>query len=149
MIAIRPYFETDWEAVCQVHDRAQPGEFAGVCVPRDLIPLAENPYLNKIFHPCQKFVACEGDKVVGFVAFYENHISLLYVDPDYQNLGVGKRLLRQALNIIGSPAWTVVIADNHRARHFYAQEGFQENSHFESPVSGSICQFIRLIRSNI
>jgi ribosomal protein S18 acetylase RimI-like enzyme len=149
MIKIRPYFEIDWEAVCQVHDRAQPGEFAGVCVPRDLTPLAENPYLNKIFYPCRKFVACDGDKVVGFVAVYKNHISLLYIDPDYQNQGVGKRLLRLALNIIGCPAWTVVIAANHRARRFYAKAGFQENGSFDSLVSGSTCQFIRLVRSNL
>ncbi len=149
MIAIRPYLERDWEAVCQVHDRAQPGEFTKVCVPRDLTPLADNPYLDQIFHPCQKFVACEGKKVVGFVAIYKHHISLLYVDPDYQNKGVGKRLLRLALNIIGSPASTVVIADNHRARHFYAQAGFQEQGKFESIVAGSKCQFLRLVRSSL
>ncbi|MDY7021453.1 MAG: GNAT family N-acetyltransferase [Cyanobacteriota bacterium] len=146
MIVIRPYLEADWEAVCQVHDRAQPGEFAEVCVPRDLTPLAENPYLNKIFHPCRKFVACDAGQVVGFVALYKNYITLLYVHPDYQNKGVGKRLLRLALNIIGSPAWTVVIAANTRARHFYAKAGFQENGKFESLVSGSTCQFIRLVR---
>ncbi|MEB3280643.1 MAG: GNAT family N-acetyltransferase [Lyngbya sp.] len=149
MITIRPYSKTDWEAVCQVHDRAQPGEFAGVSVPLGLTPLAQNPYLNKIFHPCQKFVACDGEKVVGFVAISKNHITLLYVDPDYQNQGVGKRLLRLALNIIGSPAWTVVIAANHRARHFYAKAGFRENGKFESLVSGSTCQFIRLVRVQV
>ncbi len=146
MIAIRPYLERDWEAVCRVHDRAQPSEFQGDCTPRILTPLANNLSVHPIFQKSHKFVACEGENIVGFVAIYNNHITLLYVDPDYQHRGIGKRLLRLALNIIGSPAWTVIIAANLKAHQFYEKAGFQENSRFEGQVSGFPLTFIRLLR---
>ena len=39
-IMIRAYCETDWAAVCAVHDRARPDELRGSCDPRAFVPLA-------------------------------------------------------------------------------------------------------------
>jgi ribosomal protein S18 acetylase RimI-like enzyme len=146
MITIRPYLESDWEAVCQVHDRAQPGEFVESGNQYPLIPLADNQNVCKIFPACYRFVACDSNQVVGVIAAYQNYITLLYVDPDYQHQRIGKRLLKVIINIIGSPIWTVVIADNYRARQFYQHQGFQETNTFEGAILGTPCQFIRLKR---
>ncbi len=146
MITIRPYFDSDWEAVCQVHDRAQPGEFVESNHQYSPIPLAENENICKIFPACYRFVACDRTKVVGVIAAYQHYITLLYVDPDYQHQSIGKRLLKVMTNIIGSPTLTVVIADNYRARQFYQRQGFQEINTFVGEISGKSCQFIRLKR---
>jgi ribosomal protein S18 acetylase RimI-like enzyme len=146
MITIRPYCESDWEAVCQVHDRAQPGEFVDSDNQYPLIPLADNQNVCKIFPACYRFVACDANKVVGVIAAYQSYITLLYVDPDYQHQSIGKRLLKVIMNIIGYPIWTVVIADNYRARQFYQHQGFQETNIFEGEILGKPCQFIRLKR---
>ncbi|MGB3535627.1 MAG: GNAT family N-acetyltransferase [Microcoleaceae cyanobacterium] len=146
MITIRPYFESDWEAVCQVHDRAQPGEFTDPNHQYSLIPLAENKNICQIFPSCYRFVACDSNKVVGVIAAYRNYITLLYVDPDYQHQKIGKRLLKVIINIVGSPVWTIVIANNDRARLFYKNQGFQENNMFDGDILGKPCQFIRLKR---
>ncbi|MGB3404446.1 MAG: GNAT family N-acetyltransferase [Microcoleaceae cyanobacterium] len=154
MITIRPYFNSDWQAVCRVHDRAQPDEFVESENEYALIPLAENKNICKIFPACHRFVACETTdatlhnqtQVVGVIAAYRSYITLLYVDPDYQHQKIGKRLLKVILNIIGSPAWTVVIADNYRARKFYQGQGFQEVSLFPGEIMGKSCEFIRLRR---
>lgn len=146
MITIRPYFDSDWQAVCQVHDRAQPGELVESRDRYALIPLAENQNICKIFPACYRFVACDRGKVVGVIAAYQNYITLLYVDPDYQHQSIGQRLLKVITNIVGSPAWTVVIAENHRARQFYQRQGFQELNLFEGEISGKPCQFVRLKR---
>lgn len=148
MITIRPYFEQDWTAICQVHDRAQPDEFQGSCDLNAMTSLAENPNADQICFFYKKFVACIQEKVVGFVAIDRNCIALLYIDPDYQNQGVGKRLLQLALQIIGSPAYTIVMAGNQRAIAFYQNAGFCQIGSFKSHISGYPCQFIRLIRSS-
>lgn len=146
MIKIRPYLDQDWPLICRVHDRAQPAEFFGSCDLRAMTPLAHNPNANQICYIYDKFVACKGKTIVGFVAIDRNCIALLYIDPDYQNQGIGKRLLNLALKLIGSPAYTIVMAGNQRAIAFYQKAGFQEIGSFKSHVSGYPCQFIRLIR---
>lgn len=146
MIIIRPYTPQDWLGICRVHDLAQPGEFEGSCDLRGMTPLAENPHAYQIGFSYQKFVACDGDKIVGFVAIDRNCIALLYIEPGYQNRGMGKRLLKLALRLIGSPATTIVMAGNQKALHFYERAGFQEKSRFKSEVGGYPCQFVRLVR---
>ncbi len=146
MITIRPYFDSDWDAVCQVHDRAQPGEFLTLGDRYPLISLAKNQNICKLFKGCYRFVACHQGKVVGVIASYERYIVLLYTDPDYQSQGIGKRLLNVIIHIIGSPLWTVVIAENHRARQFYQRQGFEESHIFTGDISGVPCQFVRLKR---
>ncbi|MBS0017008.1 MAG: GNAT family N-acetyltransferase [Arthrospira sp. SH-MAG29] len=146
-ITIRPYRDRDWEEVCQVHDRAGPAEFAGSCDLRGMRPLSENPYIARIFPLCRKFVACDGKKVIGIMAIYQGYIILLYIDPDYQHQGIGCRLLRLAINLIGSPAWTIVMAGNQNAIRFYEKAGFVKVETFENTVSGYPCNFIRMKRA--
>jgi ribosomal protein S18 acetylase RimI-like enzyme len=147
MIKIRPYLDQDWPQICRVHDRAQPAEFLGSCDLRAMTPLAQNPNANQICYVYNKFVACKGKTIVGFVAINCNCIALLYIDPDYQNQGIGKQLLNLALRLIGSPTYTIVMAGNQRAIAFYQKAGFQEIGSFKSHVSGYPCEFMRLIRS--
>lgn len=147
MIKIRPYLDQDWPQICRVHDRAQPAEFLGSCDLRAMTPLAQNPNANQICYVYNKFVACKGKIIVGFVAINCNFIALLYIDPDYQNQGIGKQLLNLALRLIGSPTYTIVMAGNQRAIAFYQKAGFQEIGSFKSHVSGYPCEFMRLIRS--
>jgi len=147
-ITIRPYRDRDWEGVCRVHDRAQPAEFQGSCDPRGMRPLAKNPHIAKIFPLCRKFVACEGKKIVGIMATYESYIILLYIDPDYQGRGIGGRLLKLAINLIGSPTWTIVMAGNRNAIGFYEKFGFHKVEAFENTVSGYPCTFVRMKRYN-
>lgn len=146
-ITIRPYSEQDWLGICQVHDRSQPDEFKGSCDLRAMKPLQQNPNVNHIYYTYDKFVACEDKKVVAFIALDSHCIALLYVDPDYQNQGIGKRLLQLALKLISSPVYTIVMAGNQRAIAFYQKAGFQEIGRFNSSVSGYPCQFIRLVCS--
>ncbi|SKB12858.1 N-acetyltransferase GCN5 [Planktothrix sp. PCC 11201] len=146
-INIRPYLERDWSAICRVHNRSQPDEFKGSCDLRAMRPLEQNPNVHHIRYTYDKFVACEGKKVVAFIALDSHCIALLYVDPDYQNQGIGKRLLDLSLKLIASPIYTIVMAGNQRAIAFYKKSGFQEIGTFNSNISGYPCQFIRLVFS--
>ena len=146
-IAIRAYRKDDWLAVCLVHDRARPEELAGSCDPRAFVPLAEERSDADSFRRSRKFVACLGEKIVGFVGVDGTYVSWLYVDPDYHGRGIGRGLLRLAVELIGAGAWTVWLAENTRARRLYEREGFQVSEAFAAENAGYPCNCVRLTLS--
>jgi ribosomal protein S18 acetylase RimI-like enzyme len=146
-VVIRAYCDADWSAVCAVHDRARPDELCGSCDPRAFIPLAEERDDAESFQRSRKFVACHGERVVGFVGIDGIYLSWLYVDPAYYGQGIGRRLLRVGLQLIGQRAWTVVLAGNLRARRLYESESFQVVRTYESANAGYPCTCLHLALS--
>lgn len=146
MITYRDYQESDWQAICRVHDRARPDELLGSCDPRAFIPIEQDPEVEDL-RKNQKFVACEGDLVVGFVAVDENYVSFLYVDPDYYGRGIGRKLLQMANAAIGEGAWTIVLDGNTKAIALYESEGYRQVSRFEGDNAGYPCTCLRMERA--
>src|SRR5262245_53937624 len=146
-VAIRAYRTGDWPAVCIVHDRARPDELVGSCDSRAFVPLAAERSDAESFRRSRKFVACLGEQVVGFVGVDGTYVSWLYVDPDYYGRGIGRHLLRFAIEIIGTGAWTICLAENSRARHLYESEGFQVSEAFPAENAGYPCNCVRLTLS--
>lgn len=144
LITLRAYCDEDWPAVCAIHDQARPHELEGSCDRRAFIPLANDQEGLDDFHRSEKFVACIGDTVVGFIGIDETLISWLYVAPDYFGHGIGRELLQLGLEIAGPQAWTIVLAQNSRARTLYESEGFQVVNIFESTNAGYPCVCMEL-----
>lgn len=145
MIAYRDYQEADWSAICKVHDSARPDELVGSCDPRAFIPIEQDPEVEEL-KKHKKFVATEGDKVVGFVALEDRYISFLYVDPDHYGQGIGRRLLQLANETIGPGAWTIVLDGNQRAIRLYESEGYREVRRFAGDNAGYPCICVRMER---
>jgi ribosomal protein S18 acetylase RimI-like enzyme len=143
-ITIRAYGDDDWPMVCAVHDRARPDELRGSCDPRAFVPLATDQDDTASFQRSRKFVACVGEQVVGFVGIDGTYLSWLYVDPAYYGQGIGRRLLRLGLQLIGPQAWTIVLAGNIRARRLYESEGFRVVRFYESTNGGYPCTCVQL-----
>lgn len=143
-ITIRAYGDADWLAVCAVHDRARPDELRGACDPRAFVPLADEPDDAASLQRSRKFVACLGAHVVGFVGIDGTSLAWLYVDPAHSGQGIGRRLFRVGLQLIGPQAWTVVLAGNTRARRLYASEGFQFVRTYAATNAGYPCTCLRL-----
>jgi ribosomal protein S18 acetylase RimI-like enzyme len=146
-ISIREYCDNDWPMVCAVHDRARPDELRGSCDPRAFVPLAAEQDDTESFQRSRKFVACVGEQVVGFVGIDGTYLSWLYVDPAYYGQGIGRRLLRLGLQLIGPPAWTIVLAGNIRAQRLYESEGFRVVRIYESTNAGYPCTCVQLALS--
>lgn len=144
---IRDYSAADWQAVCSVHDRARPDELTGSCDPRAFTPLAEDQEDGPNFQRSRKFVAVISGKIVGFVGIDGTYLSWLYVDPTYYRRGIGRALLRFAINIMGPHAWTVVLAENVRAGKLYESEGFVVVRTSQGSNAGYPCTSLRLARS--
>jgi ribosomal protein S18 acetylase RimI-like enzyme len=146
-LRIRDYCNTDWPAVCAVHNRARPDELQGSCDPRAFVPLAEEQDDAESFQRSRKFVACIGEQIVGFVGIDGTYLSWLYVDPAYYGQGIGRRLLRLGIQHIGPHAWTVVLAGNSRARRLYESEGFQMVDTYTSTNAGYPCTCVLMALS--
>ncbi|MEL7508973.1 MAG: GNAT family N-acetyltransferase [Cyanobacteria bacterium J06633_23] len=142
-ILLRAYCDGDWSAVCSIHDRARPYELDG-CDPQTFLPLADDPEDIENFERAEKFVACIGERVVGFIGVDETLLSWLYVDPNYFGKGIGRELLQLGLELTGPAAWTVVTAGNIRARQLYASEGFHVVHTFEGAMAGYPCTCLEL-----
>jgi len=142
----RDYRDDDWPAICAVHDRARPLELAGGCDPRAFVPLADDPEGAEIAD-CRVRVACDAEgTVVGFSAARDSYVAWLYVDPDHHRRGLGRRLLREALDVTGPRAWTVAQRDNAAARALYASEGFVVTRTWDDQEAGYPCTVVRLER---
>ena len=146
MIEIRPYEKKDWQAICAIHDAARPDELRGSCDPRAFVPIEQDTEVEDL-NRSQKFVAVDGEKVVGFVGTDEKYLAWLYVLPAYYHQGIGRRLLQKGLEIIGAGAWTIVLDGNHKAIKLYESEGMKEVRRFESDNAGYPCTCLRLARA--
>lgn len=144
ILTLRAYCDEDWPAVCSIHDQARPHELEGSCSSNAFVPLASDPDDLENFHRSEKFVACIGRQIVGFVGIDDTLLAWLYVDPDYFGHGIGHELLSLALELIGPHAWTIVLDGNTRARRLYECAGFQIIHTFVSTNAGYPCTCLEL-----
>ena len=156
---IRPYTPADWAAVCRIHDRARPDELAGSFDPRAFVPLEDDAEAEQL-KACDIFVAevprrspsteseysgpeavARQPEVAAFVAVDGSYLAWLYVDPAHYRKGLGRALLRFALERLGPKAWTISCGNNEPALALYLSEGFQvvqrstgNNAGYEGPT---------------
>lgn len=143
MLTFRDYEESDWKAICKIHDRARPDELKGSCDPRAFVPIEQDPEVEDLKR-ARKVVACAAERVVGFVAIDEKYVSFLYVDPSYYGQGIGRKLLQIATQAIGDGAWTIVLGGNRRAIALYQSEGYREVRRFQGENAGYPCTCLRM-----
>jgi ribosomal protein S18 acetylase RimI-like enzyme len=143
VIEYREFKDEDWNAICQIHDRARPDELVGSCDPRGFIPIEQDKEVEDLKRS-HKHVAIMDGSVAGFVGVDEKYLAWLYVDPDHYGKGIGRELLRIGLREIGEGAWTVVLAGNHKAIALYESEGLREVERFEGENNGYPCTCLRL-----
>lgn len=84
----------------------------------------EMAYMTEVRARCH-ILACESDKtIIGFVAYAQNVIELLFVHADFRGRGIGTALLR-AVQETTDMIHISVIKDNLTARDFYLSHGFR------------------------
>lgn len=136
MPTIRPYSPDNWPRLCAIHDRARLDELrlpAGEAAFLTLEQTAENEGLfdNRLD------VAVVNDDVVGFVAFSNDELTWLYVDPAHYGQGIGRALLRHAIQQAGPVFTTEVLEGNTPALNLYLSEGFRIDKHMSGRLTGN------------
>ena len=125
MLSIREYVhQLDWENICRIHDNARLIELEGSASQDAFIPL-KDCYKDEELFDSTIFVGVFNNITIGFVAFDENEITWLYVDPLYFQNGFGRKLLEFALKNAKKPARVTVLNNNVRAIRLYKSHGFK------------------------
>ena len=120
---IRPYSSDDWRRVCEIHDAARRDELRASSLDEAFLTL-EQTADNEGFHEYDILV-CEVDgRIRGFVAFTESELSWLYVDPPSYRQGIGKQLVRAAVEATKQGLTVEVLDGNEAALALYQESGF-------------------------
>lgn len=141
---IRPYEAADWPAICRVHDAARGQELAlGGVDARAFLPMEEVAGRDEFFDS-ETLVACEADRVVGFVSWNGPYLTWLYVEPDRHRRGIGRRLFDAALQRVGPEAWAIVLEGNEPALKLYRRAGMEIVWSRPSECEGFPCRALRV-----
>jgi ribosomal protein S18 acetylase RimI-like enzyme len=120
---IRPYEESDWDALADIHDRARVDELR-LTVGEEAFLSLEDTAVDEGLFDGELWVAADEGTPAGFVAFKKGAITWLYVDPDRTRRGIGRALLRHALERCGDEVEVSVLEGNDPAIALYEGEGF-------------------------
>ncbi|MGN1019775.1 MAG: GNAT family N-acetyltransferase [Aristaeellaceae bacterium] len=123
-ISIRPYAERDWAAIEAIHDAARAQELTLASLAEAFVPLKEAAVREGLFDYAVEVAEQDGE-VVGFVAYTPEELAWLYVSPDRMRQGVGRALVRHALEKREGPMTLEVLVGNDPARRLYEGCGFR------------------------
>ena len=114
-----------WHLICEIHDAARPGELVGSAPKKAFVPLNECYETEGLFND-KIYVGIVNENLVGFVAFNHSKITWLYVHPDHQKKGYGRKLLKFVMNKAEKPTSVLVLNKNLKAIKLYESEGFSK-----------------------
>ena len=136
MINIRPYKSADWPRLCEIHDESRLHELS-LTVGIDAFLTLEQTAENEGLFNDKLFVAEIDNVVQGFVAYSDEELAWLYVDPTCYRKGVGRALVQQAVRN-SSPAMEIeVLEGNTPALQLYLSEGFKIIDRVEGKLVGN------------
>jgi acetyltransferase, GNAT family len=123
-ISISPYKAEDFDSLAVIHDEARRIELETCGLSDAFIPFKKAAFLEGLFD-YEIFTAdYNGDKA-GFIAFNSGEIAWLYVKPEFSRRGVGRELIRFALEKAGGGVSIEVLCGNKPALDFYRACGFE------------------------
>jgi GNAT superfamily N-acetyltransferase len=135
-MGIRPYAPADWDQLCAVHDASRSDELqtSGLL---DAFLTLEQTAENEGLFDGQVFVHELDGEVLGFMAFAENELTWLYVRPLAYRRGVGRALLRHAIEACAGNLSTEVLLGNEPALQLYLSEGFRILQRVDGKLAGN------------
>jgi ribosomal protein S18 acetylase RimI-like enzyme len=86
----------------------------------------QKKYFNEILIKNNSiYIVLLNEKVIGMIAFNEKEINQLYIHKDYQDMGIGKKLLNIAKNKSTGILTLYTFEINCKAQKFYERNGFK------------------------
>jgi putative acetyltransferase len=118
-ILLQPYTDTHFHAVTEIW--LESWRSTGISSPVTLDELRER-WPNELSKGWVVTVATQGLDIVGFMAIHGGQIEQLFIAPEHQSQGIGKRLLDHAKKQIPE-GFHLTTALCSRAGQFYEREG--------------------------
>ncbi|MEO0489989.1 MAG: N-acetyltransferase [Cyanobacteria bacterium J06659_2] len=136
MINIRPYESADWSRLCEIHDASRLDEL-NLTVGTDAFLTLEQTADNEGLFDAKVLVAEVDNIVQGFVAYGDEELTWLYVDPKFYRKGVGRALVRHAVADSAAPLEIETLEGNTPALGLYLSEGFKVIKRVEGRLEGN------------
>lgn len=131
-IAIRPYADQDFDAVTSLWLRSW--QSAGVPSQVTLSEVRER-WPDELAAGWIVHVAVAADRILGFIAYRDDILEQLFIAPDCQGRGIGKRLLDFAKAEMPR-GFRLHTAAQSRAGRFYEREGLRRGASSTHPRLG-------------
>jgi putative acetyltransferase len=113
---------TDAESIAAISRRARAA--AMPYLPSLYTPEEEIKFFrDDVLESCNVWVA-ETKEILAFCAFKKGWVDHLYISPEYQGRGIGKKLLQKAMED-NEQLYLWTFQKNTLARNFYARQGFK------------------------
>lgn len=122
-MTIRPYKPEDWPRLCCIHDIARLDELRLSAGEAAFLSLEETAETEGLFGGALDVATVDG-VVEGFVAYTDDELTWLYVNPARYGEGIGRGLLRHAIARAGPLLKTQALEGNEPALSLYLSEGF-------------------------
>lgn len=123
-VTIRPYEQSDFDRLCEIHDAARRDELSYSNLDDAFIPMREAAENEGLFDYTLA-VALKADGIVGFVAYCEDELAWLYVDPKFYRQGIARKLTQYVIEATEEPLSLEVLEGNDPAYRFYQKMGFE------------------------
>ena len=133
---IRPYLNSDWPRLCEIHDAARLDELRLTVGTGAFISLEQSAEGEGLFND-RVFVAEIDGIVRGFVAYSADELTWLYVDPAVYRQGIGRALLRHVLTNSTTTIKIELLEGNSPAMSLYRSEGFSVSERIEGRLQGN------------
>lgn len=133
---IRPYIDSDWKELCEIHDLARMDELKLSALEEAFLPLEIAAEKEGLF-AYSVLVAESDNKINGFIAFNNDEIAWLYVHPNMRRNGVAKTLVRKAMASTRDSMTIEVLQGNTHALAFYKSCGFKETGQDSGQMPGN------------
>lgn len=133
---LRPYLPEDWQRLCLIHDAARMHELRASGLVEAFLTLEQTAGGEGLFDG-EVVVAEIENEVCGFVAYSEGELTWLYVDPTRYRQGIGRQLLRHAINASAGSLSTEVLVGNDTALALYLSEGFKVERRVDGKLTGN------------
>ena len=134
-VEIGKYQRKDFEQLCIIHDQARKQELKAANLLSAFKPLKVAAFEEDLFS-YNIYVATIAEKIVGFVAFSDDELAWLYVDPNFQKQGIGSKLIEFSLTNMKRPTYLEVLAGN-PAKNLYLKKGFMLLKHETGKMPGN------------
>lgn len=136
VIQIRPYHQSDWQRLCEIHDAARLDELSSTTA-SEAFKTLEQAYEEDGLFDASLMVAIVNNGVTGFIAYTADEVTWLYVSPDQYRNGVGRARLQHALANTADTVTLEVLEGNTAALGLYESLGFQIKERVEGKLSGN------------
>ncbi|MDV3348350.1 N-acetyltransferase [Leptolyngbyaceae cyanobacterium CCMR0082] len=136
MINIRSYEVTDWSRLCEIHDASRVDELTLTVGMDAFLTLGQTAKEEGLFDG-QLFVAEVDNVIQGFVAYTNEELTWLYVDPKFYRKGVGRALVQHAVANSAPTMAIELLEGNTPALELYLAEGFKVIKRIEGQLVGN------------